>query len=79
MTTTATVRPNDPAHPTDPDRTAGSASPAHPISPARHRVLPHAHDVPDADCGAGVDSARPVAAGLAGPYADAMAVKLVDN
>ena len=35
MTTTATVRPNDPAHPTDPDGTAGSTSPAHPISPAR--------------------------------------------
>ena len=35
MTTTATVRPNDPAHPTDPDGTAGSTSPARPISPAR--------------------------------------------
>ena len=35
MTTTATARPNDPAHPTDPDGTAGSTSPAHPISPAR--------------------------------------------
>lgn len=51
-----------------------------PMAPSGPRMPPpHAHDVPDADRGAGVGGARPVAAGLADPYADAMAVKLVDN
>ena len=53
-----------------------------PRSAGRHpssRPTPHAHDVPHADRGAGAGGARPVAAGLADPYADAMAVKLVDN